>query len=237
MEVTRVEIVHNNTTTAADSPSVALMHWCIAHGILGRTNYIRIKNACVRHFRQYPKVLDYPINPECREDHALGILFWLRERGDIRSVRFSVIQPGQIEAGNLNDMLVEYDYHQINNDAEWRITYDGQNRLIFPPPDDAWRDFGMSKPVYHDPQLKERAIRNFAKRKAFANYKQQNEPTVTKHGEPIQVFCIHCGMPTEILEEDFIFDSNDKCSQCRALDNRSWLDEAKKFWEQSQKPS
>jgi len=232
MEITRVEIIYGGTTTQADTPSVALTHWCISHGILGRIDYQRVKQVCLERFHFYPKILDYPVNFECREDYAIGILFWLRERGDIQNIRFSVMETG-VGTGHLNDLMTEYDFHQASENSEWRITYNVAGRLIFPPPDDSWKDFGQV--VYDNPELKRNAIRNFVKRKTFANYKQQNDPTVVRRGEPMMVFCIYCGMPTETIEEDFLFDTNDKCSQCRALDNRGWLHEAKLFWEGTQK--
>jgi len=232
MEVTRVEITYTGTTTMADAPSVALMHWCIAHGVLGRINYQRIKEICLQRFMCYPKILDYPVNYECREDYAIGVLFWLQERGNIDRVRFSVTKESGIGTGNVNDSLAEYNFNQVSQNAEWRMTYNHNNNLIFPPPDDVWRDFTITpnQVTFEQPELKEQAIRNFIKRRTFANYKHQNEPTIAKTGEPMQFFCMHCRMPTETLEEDCIFDPNLECSQCRALKNRGWLDEAQKLW-------
>ena len=179
-------------------------------------------------------MLDMLVSYEYREDFAMGILFWLREFGDITALRFSVFQEMGIDS-NPEGLLIEYDFNEISQDAEWRITYNANNRLTFPPPDDQWRDYGRQEAVYDDPELKEMAIRNFLKRKALANYRQQIDPIVTKRGEPIQLFCLHCGMPTETVEDDYLFDTNVECSQCRALQNRGWLEESQNTWQEQQR--
>ena len=45
-------------------------------------------------------------------------------------------------------------------------------------------------------------------------------------GSPMSFYCRHCGIPTEILPEDYVFPPITECSQCRALKTEGWLEES-----------
>lgn len=49
-----------------------------------------------------------------------------------------------------------------------------------------------------------------------------NDSTMT-----LYFFCCHCGIPTEVLPEDYVFPPTSECSQCQGLKNEGWLEEAK----------
>jgi len=39
-------------------------------------------------------------------------------------------------------------------------------------------------------------------------------------------YCRHCGIPTEVLPEDFVFQPMLECSQCQGLKKEGWLEAA-----------
>ena len=39
-------------------------------------------------------------------------------------------------------------------------------------------------------------------------------------------YCRHCGIPTEVLPEDFVFPPTLECSQCQGLKTEGWLESA-----------
>ena len=45
-------------------------------------------------------------------------------------------------------------------------------------------------------------------------------------GSPMYFYCRHCGIPTEVLPEDFIFQPMRECSQCQLLKIEGWLETA-----------
>ena len=45
-------------------------------------------------------------------------------------------------------------------------------------------------------------------------------------GSPMYFYCHHCGIPTEVLPEDFVFPPTLECSQCQGLKTEGWLESA-----------
>lgn len=45
-------------------------------------------------------------------------------------------------------------------------------------------------------------------------------------GEPMYFYCKHCGAQADVVEEEYLFNTRDVCSQCEGLESRGWLEEA-----------
>jgi hypothetical protein len=63
------------------------------------------------------------------------------------------------------------------------------------------------------------------RRRLAANIEKVNNSALHA-GAPMYFYCCHCGLPTEILPEDYVFPPTTECSQCRGLKNEGWLEEA-----------
>lgn len=73
---------------------------------------------------------------------------------------------------------------------------------------------------------KEAAIEQFGRRRRLAASIEKVDNSALHAGAPMYFYCRHCGLPTEILPEDYVFPPPTECSQCRGLKNEGWLDEA-----------
>lgn len=76
---------------------------------------------------------------------------------------------------------------------------------------------------------KEAAIEQFSRRQRIAVGIEKTENCDLPAGSPMYFYCRHCGIPTEILPEDYVFPPIAECSQCRGLKNEGWLEEAIKM--------
>jgi len=74
---------------------------------------------------------------------------------------------------------------------------------------------------------KETAIRQFLDRVQESKKILKFENADLPAGMPMYFYCSGCGIPTEVLREDFIFRPFTKCSQCYGMEQQGWLDEAK----------
>jgi len=71
---------------------------------------------------------------------------------------------------------------------------------------------------------KEEAIRQFVERKDYAARhitKVENQSLYA--GSPMYYYCQACGMPTEVLPENYLFRPYQLCSQCQGLKDEGWL--------------
>lgn len=73
---------------------------------------------------------------------------------------------------------------------------------------------------------KQRAIEQFGRRQLLAAGIEKVDNSALHPGAPMYFYCRHCGLPTEILPEDYDFRPITECSQCRGLRNEGWLEEA-----------
>lgn len=75
---------------------------------------------------------------------------------------------------------------------------------------------------------KEHALEQFARRKKYSFQIEKIDNSGLHAGAAMYFYCAHCGIPTEVLPEDYLFPPHKSCSQCKGLDSEGWLDEAKK---------
>ena len=73
---------------------------------------------------------------------------------------------------------------------------------------------------------KEAAIEQFGRRRRLAAGIEKTENADLPAGSPMYFYCRHCGLPIEILPEDYVFPPTTECSQCRGLKSEGWLEEA-----------
>jgi len=75
-------------------------------------------------------------------------------------------------------------------------------------------------------QLKATAIKQFAQRWQYAAEITKIDNAELPAGSPMYFYCRHCGVPTEVLPEDYQFPPTTVCSQCKGLKSEGWLEEA-----------
>lgn len=73
---------------------------------------------------------------------------------------------------------------------------------------------------------KERACEQFRQRRQHAQQVEKFRNDELPAGSPIYFYCRYCGLPTEVLREDFVFPPFGECSQCRGLKDAGWLEDA-----------
>lgn len=73
---------------------------------------------------------------------------------------------------------------------------------------------------------KQMAIEQFRRRQRLAANIERVDNTALHAGAPMYFYCRHCGLPTEMLPEDYVFPPITECSQCWGLKDEGWLEEA-----------
>ena len=73
----------------------------------------------------------------------------------------------------------------------------------------------------------DKALLQFARRRLYASEIEKIENADIPAGSPMYFYCRHCGIPTEVLPEDYVFPPMRECSQCQGLKNEGWLEGAK----------
>jgi hypothetical protein len=73
---------------------------------------------------------------------------------------------------------------------------------------------------------KQKAIEQFRRRQRLATGIEKVDNSALHAGVPMYFYCRHCGIPTEMLPEDYVFPPITECSQCRGLKEAGWLEEA-----------
>lgn len=68
----------------------------------------------------------------------------------------------------------------------------------------------------------EQFIRRFEKSEAMDKIRNGD----LHAGEPMYFYCHYCGIPTEVLPEDYLFTPYHHCSQCAGLEREGLLQEA-----------
>lgn len=76
---------------------------------------------------------------------------------------------------------------------------------------------------------KQAACEQFRRRRQLAAKIEKVENVDLPAGSPMYFYCRHCGLPTEILPEEYVFPPITECSQCRGLRSEGWLEEAIKM--------
>lgn len=74
---------------------------------------------------------------------------------------------------------------------------------------------------------KDKAIEQFVRRKRYAISIEKVDNAGLHAGSPMYFYCRHCGIPTEVLPEDYLFTPIQNCSQCLGLKDEGWLEAAK----------
>ena len=80
----------------------------------------------------------------------------------------------------------------------------------------------MSKSV----TTKNMACEQFGLRRRLAMQIEKIDNQGLQAETPMYFHCRHCGIPTEILPEDFVFQPLRECSQCQGLKVEGWLEAA-----------
>lgn len=75
---------------------------------------------------------------------------------------------------------------------------------------------------------KEAAIEQYGRRVRYARRVEQIDNAGLHAGQPMYFYCKDCGIPTEVLPEDYLFVPYSRCSQCTGLQKEGWLEEAKR---------
>jgi hypothetical protein len=70
------------------------------------------------------------------------------------------------------------------------------------------------------------ALNQFALRRRYAAEIEKTTNADLPAESPMYFYCRHCGIPTEVLPEDYVFPPTTECSQCQGLKCEGWLEEA-----------
>lgn len=73
---------------------------------------------------------------------------------------------------------------------------------------------------------KEKACEQFRRRRHYGSQIDKVNNSELHAGSPLYFYCKHCGIPTEVLPEDYVFPPRPECSQCQGLRNEGWLETA-----------
>lgn len=76
---------------------------------------------------------------------------------------------------------------------------------------------------------KEKACEQFVRRRRYAIQIEKIDNSGLHAGSPMYFYCKECGIPTEVLPEDYLFPPLRQCSQCQGLHQQGWLETAKKM--------
>ncbi len=76
---------------------------------------------------------------------------------------------------------------------------------------------------------KETACEQFVRRKRYAVQIEKIDNSGLHAGSPMYFYCNDCGIPTEVLPEDYLFSPISQCSQCQGLKKEGWLEQARKM--------
>lgn len=80
---------------------------------------------------------------------------------------------------------------------------------------------------------KELAIKHYIRRVRAALEKGQIDNHALPAGKPMFFYCKECGIQTETLPEDYLFQPYQHCSQCKGLMTEGWLEDAQSVWSQA----
>jgi len=78
---------------------------------------------------------------------------------------------------------------------------------------------------------KEHALDQFLRRRKYSYQIEKVDNSGLHAGSPMYFYCRFCGVPTEVLPEDYLFQPITCCSQCKGLQEEGWLEEAKRLAE------
>ncbi len=74
----------------------------------------------------------------------------------------------------------------------------------------------------------EEAIRQYVERVERAKQYKKVENRDLHAGSPMYYYCQACGIPTEVLPENYLFSPYELCSQCKGLKDMNLLKKAKR---------
>ena len=76
---------------------------------------------------------------------------------------------------------------------------------------------------------KSKACDQYLRRRRYAILIEKVDNSGLHAGSPMYFYCKDCGIPTEVLPEDYLFQPNRECSQCFGLHKQGWMGDAKKM--------
>lgn len=74
---------------------------------------------------------------------------------------------------------------------------------------------------------RDKACEQFVRRCRYAIRIEKIDNSGLHAGSPMYFYCRDCGIPTEVLPEDYLFQPIRQCSQCQGLHQQGWLEHAK----------
>jgi len=73
-------------------------------------------------------------------------------------------------------------------------------------------------------EAKDKACEQFIRRRRYSISIEKVDNAGLHAGSPMYFYCRHCGIPTEVFPEDYLFPPQRICSQCVGLQNQGWLE-------------
>lgn len=71
--------------------------------------------------------------------------------------------------------------------------------------------------------LQKEALDQFLRRQKYSRQIAKIDNSGLHCGSPMYFYCNHCGIPTEVLTEDYLFAPIQSCSQCQGIEKQGWL--------------
>jgi hypothetical protein len=81
-------------------------------------------------------------------------------------------------------------------------------------------------PKSDDELSKQKAFDQFRRRRLYAAQIEKVDNAELHGGAPMYFYCRYCGVPAEVLPEDYLFPPLRVCSQCEGLKTAGFLEEA-----------
>ena len=75
----------------------------------------------------------------------------------------------------------------------------------------------------------DKVCEQFVRRRRYAIQIEKIDNSGLHAGSPMYFYCKECGIPTEVLPEDYLFPPIRQCSQCQGLQQQNWLEKAKRM--------
>lgn len=87
----------------------------------------------------------------------------------------------------------------------------------------------MNEGMKTDTELfKEAVCDQFVRRRRYAGQIEKIDNSGLHAGQPMYFYCRDCGVPTEVLPEDYLFSPYPICSQCKGLWDEGLIEIARK---------
>jgi hypothetical protein len=79
-------------------------------------------------------------------------------------------------------------------------------------------------------EFKKAVIEQYIRRRKWASERKEIDNSELVVGSPMYFYCKHCGIQSDKLPEDYLFQPSIECSQCLGLLSYGWMDIARLEW-------